>query len=66
MNRVDEDKVKFFNQIAYAYERYLNNLKDGSGTQCTINAYNFCDADMDTLDVLIDGLMEEIQPLEED
>jgi len=48
MNRVDEDKVKFFNQVAHSYEQYIDRLKGGSGTKCVINGYNFCKASKST------------------
>ena len=45
LNRVDEDKLKFFNAKAYEYEKYFNNLKNSSGSKCVVSGYDFCKAD---------------------
>jgi len=45
LNRVDEDKLKYFNEKAREYERYINNLKGSSSSACVMREYDFCKAD---------------------
>jgi len=44
LNRVDEDKVKYFNEMSRLYENYIDNLKGGS-KNCNMGGYDFCKAD---------------------
>ena len=45
LNRVDEDKVRYFNAMARSYENYIDGFKGSSSNACKIGGYDFCKAD---------------------
>jgi mono/diheme cytochrome c family protein len=47
LNRVDEDKIKAFNNMASRVEDYVEGLRGQNSNECLINGYDFCVADSD-------------------